>query len=61
MEAAVKIQGRTFRLLGKDTHGYGLSYVTHEREAGLRARWQNSSMRHKKEKADLIFAEGFIG
>ena len=61
MEAAVKIQGRTFHFLGKDTQGYGLNYYTHKSEAGVEehvgkiAQWGT-----KKEKADLIFAKGSI-
>ena len=35
MEAAVKIQGRTYHFLAKATQGHGLNYFTFENEAGV--------------------------
>ena len=35
MEAAVKIQGRTYHFISKATQGHGLNYFTFENEAGI--------------------------
>ena len=59
MEAAVKIQGRTYHFLPNATQGHGLNYFTFENDAGVD---QHATMiqgwKTKKEKVNTDIASG---
>ena len=59
MEAAVKIQGRTYHFLAKATQGHGLNYFTFENEAGVEEHANEIiSWKTKKAKVEVILAKG---
>ena len=59
MEAAVKIQGRTYHFISKATQGHGLNYFTFENEAGVEEHVSEiGAWKTKKAKVEVVLAKG---
>ena len=59
MEAAVKIQGRTYHFISKATQGHGLNYFTFENEAGVEEHANEiGGWKTKKAKVEVVLAKG---
>jgi len=58
MDAAVKIQGRTYHFLSEATQGHGLNYFTFENEAGVEKHANDIiSWKTKKAKVEVVLAK----
>jgi len=58
MDAAVKIQGRTYHFLAKATQGHGLNYFTFENEAGVEEHANEIiGWKSKKAKVEVVLAK----
>ena len=58
MDAAVKIQGRTYHFLAKATQGHGLNYFTFENEAGVEEHANEIiAWKTKKAKVEIVLAK----
>jgi len=58
MEAAVKIQGRTYHFLSKATEGNGLNYFTFENEDGVEEHANEiKQWKTKKTKVEVLLAK----